>query len=248
LVARRASKHDARPDVGLVITCEHGGNRIPARYRDLFKAEQALLDSHRGYDPGALRMARTLSDAFSAPLIAATVSRLLVDLNRSIGHRHLHGEAVQKMPLVDRQYILQRFYRPYREQAERLVLKSIAETGRVIHISAHSFVPELDGKRRGADIGLLYDPARAGEVELCASWKARLRSLAPEVTVRRNYPYAGKSDGLTAWFRRQLPASEYVGVELEVNQSHAASAGLHWRPLRTLIVEALRGALDRSDL
>ena len=51
---------------GLVITCEHGGNRIPAPYRDLFHAHQALLDSHRGYDSGALIMARALATSFAA--------------------------------------------------------------------------------------------------------------------------------------------------------------------------------------
>ena len=72
-----------------VITCEHGGNRIPAPYRDLFHTHQALLDSHRGYDPGALIMARALATAFAAPLVTSTVSRLLVDLNRSVGHPRL---------------------------------------------------------------------------------------------------------------------------------------------------------------
>ena len=38
----------------LVITCEHGGNRIPAPYRTCFAAVRRLPDSHRGYDPGAL--------------------------------------------------------------------------------------------------------------------------------------------------------------------------------------------------
>ena len=69
---------------GLVVTCEHGGNRIPAPYRDLFHAHDALLDSHLGYDLGALNLARALAKAFAAPLVASTVSRLLVDLNRSI--------------------------------------------------------------------------------------------------------------------------------------------------------------------
>ena len=64
---------------GLVITCEHGGNRIPSLYRDLFHDYQVLLDSHRGFDPGALVMARALAAAFAAPLVASTVSRLLVD-------------------------------------------------------------------------------------------------------------------------------------------------------------------------
>ena len=41
----------------LVITCEHGGNRIPVRYRGLFKVKKAVLLSHRGYDIGALSLA-----------------------------------------------------------------------------------------------------------------------------------------------------------------------------------------------
>src|ERR1700739_839489 len=39
-----------------IITCEHGGNRIPVPYRRLFRGQRALLDSHRGYDPGSLVM------------------------------------------------------------------------------------------------------------------------------------------------------------------------------------------------
>jgi len=31
----------------LLITCEHGGNRIPARYRPLFRGAGKLLDSHQ---------------------------------------------------------------------------------------------------------------------------------------------------------------------------------------------------------
>ena len=236
-------KRGDRPDVGLVITCEHGGNRIPAAYGDLFRADPSLLESHRGYDPGALSMAQTLAMAFSAPLLTSTVSRLLVDLNRSIGHPRLHAEAVKIAPAEVRQSILQQFYWPYRKQAERLVTQAIADHGRVVHVSAHSFVPELDGKRRTADIALLYDPARPGEVDLCGRWKASIESLAPEFTVRRNYPYAGKGDGLTKWLRRQLPASVYVGIELEVNQAQAGKASQHWREMRRLVVQSLRGAL-----
>ena len=78
------------PVFPLVITCEHGGNRIPVPYRDLFRGQQRQLASHRGYDPGALVMGRALAAAFAAPLVVSTVSRLLVDLNRSVGHPRLH--------------------------------------------------------------------------------------------------------------------------------------------------------------
>src|SRR5689334_17093692 len=79
----------------ILITCEHGGNRIPPKYRALFRNARALLDSHRGYDAGALAMARDLAAALQAPLISSTVSRLLVDLNRSVGHPRSHHEAIR---------------------------------------------------------------------------------------------------------------------------------------------------------
>src|SRR5580658_1669534 len=90
----------------IVITCEHGGNRIPVPYRDLFHGQKQKLESHRGYDPGALVMGRALAAAFAAPLVVSTVSRLLVDLNRSVGHPRLHCEAVRKSPAEVRQQIL----------------------------------------------------------------------------------------------------------------------------------------------
>ncbi len=226
---------------GIVITCEHGGNGIPASYGPWFQAQQALLDTHRGYDPGALLMARDLAEAFSAPLASATVSRLLVDLNRSVGHPRLHLEVVPKSPAELRRKILELYYQPYRSRAEGLVRRALALHGSVIHVSSHSFTPELDGKLRTADIGLLYDPARVGEVALCQGWKASLKALAPEIMVRRNYPYRGKGDGLTAWFRKRLPPEAYIGIELELNQKHVGSA--HWPPLRKLIIESLRMAL-----
>ncbi len=227
----------------IVITCEHGGNRIPAPYRGLFHEQQPLLDSHRGYDAGALIMARALARTFAAPLVASTVSRLLVDLNRSVGHPRLHSEATRKAPAEVRQRILKHYYQPYRAQAERLVTRAIAKHGRVIHLSSHSFTPELDGKVRDTDIGLLYDPARPGETNLCERWKSSLAACALDLAVRRNYPYAGKADGLTAWFRRRLPPGAYVGIELEINQKHVVRAGRHWTAMREAILESLRRAL-----
>ena len=72
-------------NIHFLISCEHGGNRIPLRYRPLFEGYEHLLHSHRGYDSGALSMAKKLAITLHSPLFAATTSRLLIDLNRSIG-------------------------------------------------------------------------------------------------------------------------------------------------------------------
>jgi predicted N-formylglutamate amidohydrolase len=225
-----------------LVSCEHGGNRIPAPYRSLFRGYDALLDTHRGYDFGALVMARALARALRAPLVTSTISRLLIDLNRSIGHPRVFSAATRGAPASLRANIAERHYWPYRLRVERLVRQSVSRRRRVIHISSHSFTPELDGKVRSADVGLLYHPGRRGEAELCARWKSSLAELAPQLRVRRNYPYAGKGDGLTSYLRQRFAPSVYVGIELEINQSIVLAAGRRWTALRSSLIDSLRTA------
>ena len=146
-------------------------------------------------------MARELARAFKAPLVSSTVSRLLVDLNRSIGHRQLFSVATRGVPAAVREEIVERYYRPYRAQAERLVRQLVARGRRVIHISSHSFTPELRGEVRNADVGLLYHPARRREAALCDRWKAALEGSA-DVTVA-----VETSEGVEAG-----PAASMTGV------------------------------------
>lgn len=68
----------------LIVSCEHGGNRVPSAFKTLFS--EKFLASHRGYDAGALALARDLAAAARAPLFYSTTSRLLVELNRPLGH------------------------------------------------------------------------------------------------------------------------------------------------------------------
>jgi predicted N-formylglutamate amidohydrolase len=208
----------------------------------LFRGQKALLDSHRGYDPGSLVMAKALAGAFAAPLVSSTVSRLLIDLNRSIGHPQLFSAVTRAAPAEIRSQIVDEHYRPYRTQAEHLITQAVARGHRAIHISSHSFTPELDGKVRGTDVGLLYHPARRGEAELCARWKETLAALAPDLRIHRNYPYAGKGDGLTSHLRMRFTPGDYVGIELEVNQGIVFAAGRRWTALRRTLIDSLRTA------
>ncbi len=232
----------------VIISCEHGGNEIPAPWSPHFAAQQTLLDSHRGFDPGALAMAEDMATAFDAPLVVAKVSRLLVDLNRSQHHPKLHAEQIRRLPKQERQAIVAQYYRPYRDCVEMAVKELIASHGRVLHISCHSFTPELDGEVRNTDVGLLYDPARNSEAGLCGHWKAVLQDCEPSLRVRRNYPYRGSGDGLTTWLRTQAQASAYIGIELEINQHFSARHLESWSEVRSTIINGLKAAMPRANL
>jgi predicted N-formylglutamate amidohydrolase len=227
------------PPDHFLVTCEHGGNRIPDRYRYWFQGHEALLASHRGYDPGALAMARDLAQALQAPLFKSAVSRLLIDLNRSPGHPSLYSEITRGTPPAMREEIRRRYYLPYRHRVAAWVAKAVEAGARVVHIACHSFTPVLGDTARNADVGLLYDPARPGELDLCRRWQQALKEIGPALRVRRNYPYRGESDGLGRWLRRRFPAESYVGIELEINQRWVFQSAASWLDLRRKMTKAV---------
>lgn len=221
----------------LLLTCEHAGNRVPVRYAELFRDAEDVLASHRGWDPGALQLARFFQRQLDAPMFFTTTTRLLVEPNRSVGHRNLFSEFTAKLDQAAREEILARYYHPHRNRIETWVAAQIAAGDSVVHLSLHTFTPDWNGQPRNADIGLLYDPGRRWEAILCDRWHAALAALRPNLRIRRNYPYLGKADGLTTHLR-QCHGDRYAGIELEVNQLWPAATTRQWRRLRQDLAES----------
>jgi predicted N-formylglutamate amidohydrolase len=113
----------------------------------------------------------------------------------------------------------------------------------VIHIAAHSFTPALDGVIRRADVAWLYDPRRPGESAFARAWMRAFAQRAPDMRLRRNYPYQGRSDGLASWLRKRHRDETYVGIELEVNQRFVAQGGVPWCGVRAMLIDSLAEAL-----
>lgn len=212
----------------LLLSCEHGGNRVPEPYRALFASHTELLQTHRGFDIGILPLAKQLARELNAPLATAEVTRLLVDLNRSVGHPALFSVISRSLSRAEREEILRLYYHPYRQAIEEQVAQFI-ETGRqVVHIAVHSFTPKLHGQNRNADIGLLYDPARPLEKTFCRRWQQKLAALDPQLRIRRNYPYRGAADSLGKTLRQLFEANDYLAIELEINQQIPTENGDRW--------------------
>lgn len=200
----------------LILTCEHGGNEIPGNYQSLFEGAKDILETHWGWDIGALAVAKLFSNQSNVPLLYSTTSRLLVELNRSLHHPALFSAYTKSLSSNQKQAILERFYHPYRNQVEESIREVIQQKKEVLHIAVHSFTPVLNEVVRNADIGLLYDPASENEKSFCKRWKEQIMAISP-YKVRFNYPYKGTADGFPTYLRKQFPHN-YSGIELEINQ------------------------------
>ena len=202
--------------IKFIFSCEHGGYEIPAPYQSYFAGQKAILQSHRGWDKGALDVAKYISRRANTKLIDNSISRLLIECNRTLGHGDLFSEFSKPMPQEMRNQLIEEYYVPYRNQLERKIEQHLHHQHQVIHISFHSFTPILNGETRKTEIGILYDPANNLEHQFAEAWKASIEEKIDSWRVKFNYPYKGTDDGLTTYFREKYKEN-YAGLELEIN-------------------------------
>lgn len=220
----------------VVVTCEHGGNDVPPRYRAPFRGREKLLASHRGWDPGAFELACDLAGELSAPLVASRVSRLLVDLNRSPNNPARWSVVSAALSHAEQRDVARRFHATYWRKVEQLVRRA-ASSGTAVHLSMHSFTPVLRGVRRTVDLGVLFDPERGLERTAAQSLMRELKREFPRLRVLANAPYKGTDDGLTTHLRTVFSATAYAGIEIEVNQRLIRRPS--WASVRSRIVAAI---------
>ncbi len=221
----------------LVVSCEHGGNEIPKDFQKYFVNQRAILQSHRGYDPGTLDLFEDVK-ALSGFSESNTFSRLLIECNRSLHHPKLFSEFTKSISETEKEKLISTLYLPYRNSIENHIRTFILEEKTVLHISIHSFTPILNGEERNNDIGLLYDSKKPFEKTLCELWKAFIIEESPLIKVRFNYPYLGSADGFTTYLRKQFPEN-YIGIELEVNQKWVKNDGLN-KTIKSTIVKSIK--------
>jgi predicted N-formylglutamate amidohydrolase len=228
----------------LVLTCEHGGNIIPIKYLPLFGEAEEVLNSHRGFDLGALDLFDFLSK-LAGYNQSNTFSRLLIEINRSHDHPKLFSEFTSVLSHKEKIELIETYFFPYRYEIEKNISKFLEKGEEVLHFSVHSFTPLWKGEFRNADIGLLYDPAKEREKSFCKNLKQQLLQLSPTLKIRYNYPYLGIADGFTTFLRTQFP-NKYYGIELEVNQKFSSQNKME-PLLKTSIFNALEICLKNNN-
>ncbi|QNM85366.1 N-formylglutamate amidohydrolase [Polaribacter pectinis] len=223
----------------VIISCEHGGNHIPANLLHIFKKNEAVLETHRGFDLGALDLFQHLKPLANASFFSEE-SRLLIELNRSLHHKNLFSEFSKSLSKVEKENLILN-YKTYRNSVESEIRKSIENNELILHVSVHSFTPVFNSEKRNCDIGLLYDSRKTAEKEFCKRFKSEISAINSTINVRYNYPYLGKADGFTTYLRKQF-SKNYIGIELEVNQQFSKNNKMN-SSIKKLIYKSLESTI-----
>ncbi len=201
----------------ILLLCDHAGRRVPKALGDL-GVDAAAFERHIAWDIGASEVARRLAVRLDAPLVHATYSRLVVDVNRRPddptcmpeesdgtrvpGNFNL-SEALRAARLTE-------VHEPYhRLVGERLGV--LCQRGVPAVISVHSFTPVFKTVERPWHIGVLWN--RDGR--LARPLIERLAEL--DIVVGDNQPYSGQdAHGYT--LPRHVETAGIPHVLLEIRQ------------------------------
>lgn len=179
----------------VLVSAEHAGKAIPARYGRLGLPRREI-DRHIGWDIGADGIVRELRDLTGCPALLGRISRLVVDLNRPVGAPDCIPESSDGTPVpgnrgldrARREERIRTCHAPFHEEHARL----IGRLRPAMLLSVHSFTPRLrdGGRERPWHCAVLYRDARV-------LGKACLRALRAigGLKVGDNRPYRIRDDG-----------------------------------------------------
>jgi predicted N-formylglutamate amidohydrolase len=184
---------DGDPASGMVIICDHAGNRVPVRYAGLGLSQENLA-RHIAYDPGAGDVARGLARRLAAPAVLAEFSRLLIDPNRGTDDPTLIARLSDRtlvpgnaaIDTAERERRVAGYYQPYHAAVDAALDRAIAAGRMPAIVSIHSFTPVWRGIVRPWHAGVLWDIDR----RLAEPLVAELRKDT-SLVIGDNEPYSG---------------------------------------------------------
>jgi predicted N-formylglutamate amidohydrolase len=201
----------------VVLICEHASNYIPQGYERL-GLSAADLQSHIAWDIGALALAEQLSALLDAPLVFATHSRLLLDLNRDVAApdsivTESAGVPIpgnQQLSQTERRWRCDWLYAPFHAAVELLIDERLSRGQATAVISIHSFTPSYPGEPRPWHVGVLGRRDRRLADRILASVRRD-----PALVVGDNQPYAPEQ-GVYHSIERHAERRGLPGAMIEV--------------------------------
>ncbi len=221
----------------LQLICDHASRRVPSALADLGVPKSAF-DRHIAYDIGAESVARLLSAELDAPLVLAGYSRLVLDLNRPIGHPESIPEISDAIAIpanrgldenAKRQRIIELF-EPYHDAVNRSLARLWERGPAPALFSVHSFSPGYGATPRPWDVGILWNR----DPRIAVPMMDRLERTG--LHVGDNEPYSGRDLAYT--IDMHGAAAGIANCVIEINQDQLMDdAGIHrWAEILTPIL------------
>jgi predicted N-formylglutamate amidohydrolase len=150
-----------------VVICDHASNALPPAFGSL-GIGAAEREAHIAWDPGALGVSRAIAKILDAPLVYATVSRLVIDCNRPLDAPDLIPAVSEATAIpgnaglseAERRRRIATVHEPYHDAIDALLDIRLAAGMETALVAVHSFTPRYRGVARPWQAGIIFDRDR----------------------------------------------------------------------------------------
>ncbi len=227
----------------MLIIADHASNAVPPGI-DL-GIDAALLDNHIAVDIGTEALSEALAARLDAPALIATVTRLVVDLNRDPAVRDVipgasDGHVIPgnlALSAIERELRIAAIHVPYHDA----IAARIAALRPALIVSVHSFTPAratFPDEQRPWPVGILYNRDDAAA-------RIGMRALRFQgLEVGDNQPYSGRELNYTMDRHAEMAGIPYLGLEIRQDGLATPVDVARWTALlASVIAETLTAAL-----
>lgn len=184
--------HDAEGD--LILLCDHASNHVPEPL-DQLGLQANHLEDHIAVDIGAAHVTDRMADMMGVAAVKATVSRLVIDVNRDLAHPGLIPPISDGVRIPGNEGLCElrtsarvsAYYNPFHSAATRIV-QSHKRAGKTPFVAGiHSFTAEMEGFERPWHIGLMHN-----KDERLAQALIGILERETDLVIGDNQPYSGR--------------------------------------------------------
>ncbi|RZV32367.1 MAG: N-formylglutamate amidohydrolase [Sphingomonadaceae bacterium] len=210
----------------IVCVADHASTYVPDDIE--LGIDQALLETHIGYDIGTMGIAERLARRHGIPAHIACVSRLVCDLHRREDEAGVmpttsDGHLIAGNIGADLENRLEKYYRPYHAALADWLEAAKPE----LIVALHSFTPELEtsAEERPWEVALLYNQDDSAA-------RHAIRLFAEEgLTVGDNQPYSGKQLNATMDRHAEAHGRPYLTIEIRQDLITTEAEQARWAAL-----------------
>ena len=222
-------------DGRVLVIVDHASNQVPEEIE--LGIDRKLLANHIAWDIGA----EALEEALGYPVFAATVSRLVVDMNRDRDDPALVPEISDLVEIPGNRDCdrgaREGLWRAYHDAFANIISHNRPK----LLVSLHSFTPKLAARpdeARPWEIGILYnDDDRAARV-MIPLLEAR------RIVVGDQLPYSGKILNATMNRHGEGNGIPYLGIEVRQDLIGDAAGVARWAEVLRPVIAACLDAVS----
>jgi len=213
---------NANAPLALQLICDHASNVVPGSLNAL-GLDHHVFERHIAYDIGAAAVTRNIANALNAPAVFAGFSRLVIDLNRPLGHPESMPETSDNIDIpgnhdlseTARKIRSDALFNPYHEAINQSISHTWQKGPAPVLFSIHSFTPNMNGEVRPWDVGILWNRDPRLALPLIAGLKKT------GLNVGDNQPYSGR-DNLAYTVDMHGTAAGLTNCVIEIRQDQIA--------------------------